>query len=160
MAANASLSLLVPISSAHSLAVSGGILPEALHLTLGFFGRVSAREDWQEMINLLAPLKGKWELQGEVDHYGRWPMSEGEGDIFWAGCSVSGLEEFRAEAVKLISPSFTPRNDFGKWSPHITLAEVASGVVPEGLADLPLVIKFETMRLRLGREKHFDLSLT
>lgn len=160
MSGSASLQLVVPEPTASKLAFPGSKTAESLHLTLAFFGPLDSRSDWTEMLPLIEQLtSSEAVLEGEIDHYGRWAATERGEEVFWAGCAVEGLGAFRESMVTMIETRFPVRDDFGGWAPHITLDEVSPGETPEGVAELPLPVRFEVVRLRLGREANFDFAL-
>lgn len=114
---------------ARELAIEGGEEPEALHLTLAYFGK-HAELTSEQLRDIRAALELFAEdhdaLSGEVSGIGRF-ATRGEHDALWASVDVQGLARLRTELVEALEQAGVPPRSDHDFTPHITLAYLEPG---------------------------------
>lgn len=136
------IALRVPISTARSIAVTGGERPEAMHLTLAQLGRYLSAEQVRGVDRAVRHWgRATRPLSGRIVGIGRF---DGEQlDPVWALPSVEGLREARDALIA--SLPVTPPSQY-EWQPHITIAWVRKGE-PLGESIPRAPITFDTVQL-------------
>lgn len=145
--------------TAQALAVTGGLAPGQLHLTLCLFGDIELLGPIERAEALLAVRDAAAccaPLAGEISGIGRF--TSGEQDVIYASLDSPALNELREHVCDALEAAgFALAEDHG-FTPHITLTMVDSGMPSpiESVEARP--VRFETLGVWFGPE-HLSVPL-
>jgi 2'-5' RNA ligase len=151
---------LVPdAESAQALAVTGGLTPEQLHLTLCHFGDTEILGPIQKAEALLAVRDGAAmmpPLQGEISGIGRF--TNGDLDVVYASLDAPALNDLReCLCFNLEASGFEIADDHG-FTPHFTLAYIEREMPSPIEIVEPRPIRFDGVEIWCGLE-HIAIPL-
>lgn len=156
----------VPLSSSHFLHMDGGALPDDLHITIAYYGKMDDEDfdfDKESMLDNMRDVASQFKpfdvtLNGITRFSGEAPV----GDPLVVSCDSPILDEIRVSTIDLVG---TPKMDHG-FHPHITLGfvdvdEPTPG--PDRLAPIvihvdALVLGWEDMYYRVSLGDGTELS--
>lgn len=152
------LALYLPESVAIELAIPGGLPPNDLHLTLGYYGRLSELPLETLLIDLQKAARSLLPVEGRISGVGRFSATESSDnkDVIYVSFDSINILAIR-QAVLNVASRFMPLKESHGYTPHITLAYVDPE--EELQVDIePRSLTFSTLTLTVG-EDLFDLDL-
>ncbi len=144
---SAMVALYPDADTARAMALNGGELPEALHVTLGFLGSDAVvRLDRDKIEGALAAFAAaNAPVSGEVGGLGRFQSTDDDGWPLVALIDAPGLTEFRQRLVGALSAAGVDVASNHGYTAHCTLAYVtpadeaaASSILADGVPATPL----------------------
>lgn len=145
--------------TAQQIALPGGELASALHITLAFLGDMYSVDFGRHVLDLQQALsdfaRDRSPLQGKIAGLGRFKSPEGAPDPIIALPDIPDLPAFRQDLVSMLAQVGCPANNEHGYTPHITLAYVDSSTPTpvESLPDLPLT--FNAICLAIGDSRSY-----
>lgn len=147
------VALMVPEHLQAAIAVPGGEPPSDLHVTLCYLGNVDdmSLEDQRRLIGVTGEvIRASACLDGVLTGTGRFINGE-DTDAYWVGVEVPGLLEFQGRlATALGDAGFPVRDDFGGYTPHVTVAYIPKDQPTPPLSYAPQRVCFEHVTVCIG----------
>lgn len=143
----AMVALKIPEDVANKIAVEGGIPPEALHITIGYFGEVDEAAVLAIVEAAKKAASGGKALTGQLGGLGQFPANP-EGKVpYFVPADIPGINELYVDLVRAAGSTGTPvRQDHG-FTPHVSLAYDQDIEAVE-----PVPVKFSSICVYRGDE--------
>jgi 2'-5' RNA ligase len=160
------LAVRMPAELAKIISLADGELPEALHCTIGYLGRMSdvSADGLTKARDAIAKVAAATPaLQGRIGGMGRFAASKSTDglDVIFAALDVPGLSDLRHACAAALEAAGVPVRKDHDFNPHVTLAYVGeSDPTPEmtgAVRDAPLTI--DKLALVVGDKLETELPL-
>lgn len=152
------VALMLPRDITSKLAVEGGVPESDLHITVGFYGECED-EEFEDLKEDVAEFAKNWQggpLKGKIGGIDSFPAKDPEkGQPYWVPVDIEGLDTLYTQLAEVTDGM---RQDYGKYTPHVTLAYVKDGEAPPKAVE-DVDVEFESLWVVRGNTERVEFRL-
>jgi 2'-5' RNA ligase len=150
------VALMIPDYWASEIALPGGEPAGDLHITLAYLGNAAdlSLDDQRKLIGTVGEVAMRTPaLRGNLTGTGRFVNGEDE-DAFWIGVDIPGLESLQKDlAYTLNTAGFKVADDFGGYTPHVTVAWIPKDLPSPAVDFAPVSVCFDDITVCVGGQR-------